>query len=192
MSINVNVLTPPPTAPQQVATAVFANNYQNTTKLCCLDGSNNLGHKVITPNSFAEMYVYANTTATVVGATNTFYQFSSANWLLSPFSQNFVVEGTTGLKYTGTATGVFYCQANINATTGTNNQVCQFVLHKNSTPVSSSRLIQTMSNLLGQNGLCSCILQLATNDIVSLYIANGTASNNITLTDVSFEIFQLN
>ena len=189
MSVNVNVLAVPPSVSSQIVTASNANLQQAFTKLVVHDGTN-LGYKVHVIGH-AESYVFGNTTATPITVINTNVQFTQATQTLNPLSVNFDISGN-GLRYIGTGNGTFFVHINLNAISGAGAQQCSFYTAKNGTILSNSKCSQKIDSGAGQNGVSSTIVSLTTNDIITLWMANNTATNSITITDVSFEAFALN
>lgn len=193
MSVNINSITPLATVPVQVQTAINANNVTNlanATKTVVLDASNALGY-ISRPKAYGEIYVTGNTTATSIATAGTFVQFTSSNWLSNALNSQFVLNSTTGIQYTGSASGNFYVIFNVSATTSVNNQVCSFLIYKNGAPLANCRSSNSLSNALPQNAVLSGIVNLANSDILSLYLTNFTNTNAITLQDVSFEVIAI-
>ena len=188
MSISVNTLAPPATVSAQIVAASNANFQQSFTKLVVHDGIN-LGYKNHI-RAFGEIYVFGNTTATPIAVQNTNYQFSQGVYIVNPLSVNFDASGN-GMRYLGEA-GVFFVHANLNAISGATGQQCSFYLARNGTIFNNTKCSQAIESTKGQNGICSEVMSLTTNDIVTLWMANNSASNSITITDLSFEIFALN
>ena len=189
MSVNVNILAVPPTVSAQIVTASNANPQQAFTKLVVHDGTN-LGYKVHVIGH-AESFVFGNTTATPITVINTNVQFTQGIQTLNPLSVNFDISGN-GLRYIGTENGTFFVHINLNAISGAGAQQCSFYTAKNGVILNNSKCSQRIDNNAGQNGVSSTIVSLTTNDIITLWMANNTAANSITITDVSFEAFALN
>ena len=189
MSVNVNILAVPPTVSAQIVTASNANPQQAFTKLVVHDGTN-LGYKVHVIGH-AESFVFGNTTATPITVINTNVQFTQGIQTLNPLSVNFDISGS-GLRYIGKVVGTFFVHINLNAISGSGAQQCSFYTAKNGAILSNSKCSQRIDNGAGQNGVSSAIVSLTTNDIITLWMANNTAANSITITDVSFEVFALN
>jgi len=189
MSINVTILPVPPTVPAQIVTSSNGNLQQAFTKLVVHDGTN-LGYKVHV-RGHAESYVFGNATATPITVINTNVQFTQGTQTLNPLSVNFDISGN-GLRYIGTENGTFFVHINLNAISGAGAQQCSFYMAKNGAILSNSKCSQKIDSGAGQNGVCSTIISLTTNDIITLWMANNTANNSITITDVSFEAFALN
>ena len=189
MSVNVNILAVPPTVSAQIVTASNANPQQAFTKLVVHDGTN-LGYKVHVIGH-AESFVFGNTTATPITVINTNVQFTQGIQTLNPLSVNFDISGS-GLRYIGTSVGTFFVHINLNAISGSGAQQCSFYTGKNGAILTNSKCSQKIDNGAGQNGVSSAIVSLTTNDIITLWMANNTAANSITITDVSFEVFALN
>ena len=189
MSVNVNILAVPPTVSAQIVTASNANPQQAFTKLVVHDGTN-LGYKVHVIGH-AESFVFGNTTATPITVINTNVQFTQGIQTLNPLSVNFDISGS-GLRYIGTSVGTFFVHINLNAISGSGSQQCSFYTGKNGAILTNSKCSQKIDSGSGQNGVSSAIISLTTNDIITLWMANNTAANSITITDVSFEVFALN
>ena len=188
MSINVNLLTPPATVSAQIVTASNANLQQAFTRHVVHDGTT-LGYKNHI-RAFGEIYVFGNTAATPIAVLNTNYQFTQGVYIVNPLTVNFDASGN-GMRYLGEA-GVFFVHANLNAISGATGQQCSFYLARNGTIFNNTKCSQAIESTKGQNGICSAVISLTTDDIVTLWMANNSASNSITITDLSFEIFALN
>ena len=188
MSININTLAPPPTVSAQIVTASNGNLQQAFTRHVVHDGTT-LGYKNHV-RAFGEIYVFGNTTSTPIATVNTNYQFTQGVYIVNPLSVNFDASAN-GLRYLGEA-GVFFVHANLNAVSGATGQQCSFYLARNGTIFNNTKCSQSVDTSRGQNGICSGVMSLTTNDIVTLLMANNSAANSITITDLSFEVFALN
>ena len=188
MSINVNTLAPPPTVSAQIVSASNGNLQQSFTRHIVHDGTT-LGYKNHV-RAFGEIYVFGNATATPIANVNTNYQFTQGVYIVNPLSINFDASGN-GIRYLGES-GVFFIHANLNAISGATGQQCSFFLAKNGTIFNNTKCSQSVDSTRGQNGISSGIMTLTTNDIITLWMANNSASNSITITDLSFEVFALN
>lgn len=196
MSVNINILAVPPSVSAQIVTASNSNLQQAFTRHVVHDGTN-LGYKNHV-RGFGEVYFFGNAVATPVSVVNTNYQFQQSVYTVNPLSVNFDTSGY-GLRYLGIpgvfypVTGVFYVHANLNAlSSATSTQLCSFYLALNGTIQNNTKCSQSIENSKSQNGTCSAIMSLSTNDIVTLWMANNTVNNAITITDLSFEAFALN
>lgn len=188
MSINVNTLAPPPTVSAQIVSSSNGNLQQAFKRHVVHDGTN-LGYKNHI-RAFGEIYVFGNTASTPIPTVNTNYQFTQGVYIVNPLSVDFDASGN-GIRYLGEA-GVFFVHANLNAISGANSQQCSFYLAKNGTIFNNTKCSQAVESSKVQNGISSGIMSLTTNDIITLYMANNSAGNSITITDLSFEVFALN
>ena len=188
MSINVNTLAPPPTVSAQIVSASNGNLQQAFTRHIVHDGTT-LGYKNHV-RAFGEIYVFGNATPTPITTVNTNKEFTQGVYIVNPLTVNFDASGN-GIRYLGEA-GVFFVHANLNAISGAAGQQCSFYLAKNGTIFNNTKCSQAVESTKGQNGISSGIMSLTTNDIITLWMANNTANNSITITDLSFEVFALN
>ena len=188
MSINVNTLAPPPTASAQIVSSSNGNLQQAFTRHIVHDGTT-LGYKNHV-RAFGEIYVFGNATPTPITTVNTNKEFTQGVYIVNPLTVNFDASGN-GIRYLGEA-GVFFVHANLNAISGAAGQQCSFYLAKNGTIFNNTKCSQAVESTKGQNGISSGIMSLTTNDIITLWMANNTANNSITITDLSFEVFALN
>jgi len=136
-------------------------------------------------NSFphANAYYENNITETVIVTTNAFVK-PAGSWLSSS-SEEFTVDGTGKLTYTGTVRKHFHIVSNFDMTTASNSQIIAFKWFKNGTtplPAQVKRKVGTGSDLGAASVHADAMLN--ENDYVELKVANATSISNITLQNV--------
>jgi len=136
-------------------------------------------------NSFphANAYYEDNVTATVIVAIDAFVK-PAGSWLSSS-SEEFTVDATGKLTYTGTIEKHFHIVSNFDMTTASNSQIIAFRWFKNGTtplPAQVKRKVGTGSDLGAASVHADAMLN--ENDYVELKVANATSISNITLQNV--------
>lgn len=147
-----------------------------------IDNSSNIGH----------YYMVSNATVTSIPLQSTFYKILGATSDGS-FVEKFDVTTTDNKAvYTGSLVGFYKVHVVVSATTGGNREL-ELAIYKNGVISTQSRAKgTTRSNGKAQNFSCQDILQLNENDYIEVYIANNTASQDITVEDLNVVVTRLN
>lgn len=129
---------------------------------------------------YGQVYMQGNSTATVIASTATPVKVAGT-WTVDIGSS---FTGTTGgrLTYTGAETQVCRVETSLSlAPVSGANQHISVYLAKNGTTIAGSRQIAHISNGAEMNMSLTWQLSLATNDYIEVFVQNGTATNNITV-----------
>lgn len=137
---------------------------------------------------YGQIYEEGNASATTMSVTSTFYDATLSGTTLSTEAANFDSPATGDLRYTGATDRVFLVMASATATCATASQSMDFAIGIDGTKQDGS-LVNIDSEASSQaNGFAiSFICTLSQNEVLTVMIANNTATNNITLTDFNLK-----
>lgn len=129
---------------------------------------------------YGQVYMQGNSTATVIASTATPVKVAGT-WTVDIGSS---FTGTTGgrLTYTGAETQVCRVETSLSLdpVSGANQHISVY-LAKNGTTIAGSRQMAHISHGAEMNMSLTWQLSLATNDYIEVFVQNGTATNNITV-----------
>lgn len=129
---------------------------------------------------YGQVYMQGNSTATVIASTATPVKVAGT-WTVDIGSS---FTGTTGgrLTYTGAETQVCRVETSLSLdpVSGSNQHISVY-LAKNGTTIAGSRQMAHVSHGAEMNMSLTWQLSLATNDYIEVFVQNGTATNNITV-----------
>ena len=130
-----------------------------------------------------QVSVQNNTIVTDITAQNEFVEAGLNGVLDTSTVVNFtaLTDGRIGLRYTGSDTRIFWCYGSYDGVAG-NNQMLAIRLAKNgeSIPETECRAF-TASNQQEAKLVCSWMIELATNDTLSIVLANASNTHDITI-----------
>lgn len=130
-----------------------------------------------------QVSIQNNTTVTDVVVAGTFYESGVNGTLDSSTVVNFtaLTDNRLGLRYTGNDTRIFWVYGSADCTAG-NNQMLAIRLAKNGTPIPATECRAfTGSNAQEGKLVTTWMIELATNDVVTLVLANPDATVDITI-----------
>ena len=196
--INVNSIALPPTVPAQIVTAILASDNETATKQVVLDPTNLLlSYKTIN-KSFANIYFNGSAVATTMSTANTFVLVQNTAFVLNPLALNFsltagATQSSSRLTYNGTSACPMRvsCSCNV-VVSGSNNQSVTTTLFLNGVAITNATAkswLQTAG--FSQNNAMFAMVNLNPNDYIELFVANATANNNVTVTDLTIEAVSL-
>ena len=190
MSINVQLLSPTPTASQLVATTSGASeNTDAQTKVVVLNtGGTDLKY-INRTKSYCEINFYGNTTVTTVTAIATPVVVSSILFQLNAFSTGMTLGNNSRLIFS--YSGKYLIQISLSCFTGVNNQTIAGLIALNGNVILSTQQTSDVSSARSQNITLSAILNITATNYVELYIQNNTATNSITVSSCNIQAFIL-
>jgi len=198
MSINVNSIALPPTVVAQVVTAIQATDNETATRQAVIDPTGLLlAYKTIN-KSFGNIYFNNSSVATTISTANTLVLVQNSAFVLNSLALGFSLTAGTSqsssrLTYNGTSANPFRVSCTCNVmVAGSNNQSVTSALFLNGVAIPSAvgkSWIQT--NNQAQNNAMVAMLTLNPNDYVEMYVANGTANNNVTVIDCTLDAVSL-
>ena len=200
MSINVNTILPPQTILQQVVTAVNASANELSTRSVVLDPTGLLlSYKTIN-KSFGAISFNGNVTSTPITTAGIFYLVSNSSYVLNSLSNKFSLtsSGITGaassrLTYNGAAACPFHISSSVTyLCAGSNNQNIVTQLSQNGVLIPTTKATSALAaaNLSQCNNMIA-VVNLNPNDYIECQVANLTASNNVSITDIIISILSL-
>jgi hypothetical protein len=130
-----------------------------------------------------QVSIQNNTTVTDVVVAGTFYESGVNGTLDSSTVVNFtaLTDNRLGLRYTGFDNRIFWFYGSADCTAG-NNQMLAIRLTKNGTSIPETECRAfTGSNAQEGKLVTTWMIELATNDVVTLVLANPAATTDITI-----------
>jgi hypothetical protein len=137
------------------------------------------------------LYMANNATATTVSSTGVFYKVAGTS--VAGTTQRFTSSTDNRMTYTGAAVALFRVTLIASLSAGS-AQVIRMRIGKNGTSLEESQArFETTVAATGRAFCVSCqiILQMSPNDYVEPFIANDTASTNITANDLTFTVARI-
>ena len=130
-----------------------------------------------------QVSVQNNTTVTDIITQNEFVEAGLNGSLDASTVVNFtaLTDNKIGLRYTGSDDRIFWCYGSADAVAG-NNQMLAIRLAKNGTSIPETECRAfTASNQQEGKLVCSWMIELATNDTLSIVLANASNTHDITI-----------
>ncbi len=130
-----------------------------------------------------QVSVQGNTTVTNITAVNTFVETGFNGTLDTSTAVYFsaLTDNRIGVRYTGSNTRIFWCYGSYDGVAN-NNQMLAIRLAKNGTSIPETECRAfTASNQQEAKLVCSWMIELATNDTISIVLANASNDHDITL-----------
>lgn len=141
----------------------------------------------LTP-SLGQIHQIDNVAATVISDTTNFFALNMSATTLDA-SSNFDSPATGQLRYTGLPPVKALCWASLSMTSGSSNQVTETGFGINGTAIDVTHLTRKIGSGADAGAVSNVhILDLVTNDIVSMFIKNVTGANNVTIGDMHLVI----
>lgn len=158
-------------------------NLDNTAFLLNCIGVSNSGN-------IAQYYMVNNATITPIALSNTFYKILGTT-TSGPYVQKFTLTDNRA-TYVGALSGYFKVTVVLSASSGNNQILNVRVAVGGVTVASSDSTISTSGSGRVENIKIQAIVSLSNGNYVEIFIANGTAANDITVSDLNVIIERLN
>lgn len=139
-----------------------------------------------------QVYMQGNATATVVSATNTFYNISGTT-TASADNSKYITNGTTRLINDASIDRKYLINCVLSFTSTAGN-VCEFGFYDSKLgAVRAPSRTKSTANAAGraENVVFSCIVNHSAGDYLEVVVANTTASNNVTVDGLNFTITEI-
>lgn len=186
--INVDVAATIPNEGYIIENPNFAGGGTYTAGVTFSDNKAAWGSGIGVPASASvgNAYMEANATATTIAATSTFVKAAGAT-TMGAITQRFS-HTANRLTYTGSATRSFAVESIVSLTSG-NTNVVAVAIYKNGAivPGGVSR-VTTSGSGKSENVSTQAVVSLATDDYVEMWVANESAVQGITVSDLSLLI----
>lgn len=142
-------------------------------------------------SAICQYYMTANASATTISATGTFVKVAGTT-TAGTLNQKFTTATTNRATYSGALTENFRVVAFATMTSG-NNQTLRMRIAKNGVtlPDSTSRFQTTGSGDASSIGTQTFLTMVPT-DYIEVFVTNDTATNSITVTDLSVTVSRIN
>jgi hypothetical protein len=163
----------PATGDLIVGTDISDSNNTKTFKVGEIAGLTGEHMEYFAADSGAATTISNNTSFFLLNATTT-----------SNVSSGNLTHTNNRITYTGTETKTFKLVATCNGTT-TSNNVIHFAFHKNGTIVTSSEQDTKADGTVVLPTAFQCLVELATDQYVEVFVKNSTGSNNFTLQHIN-------
>jgi hypothetical protein len=132
-----------------------------------------------TQSAYGECYI-SSITATTIATTGTFVKVAGTT--TAGTLSNFTHPSSNRLTYTGTATRKFLITVALSFH-GTNGNDYKFAFYENTSTALTTSIISTTATGAGSlaHVSCQCIVELATNEYIEVFVTNADAANNATV-----------
>lgn len=139
-------------------------------------------------NAVTQFYMTANATTTTIGSSGTFVKVAGTTTEVSAVTQKFDNATSNRAEYTGAFPGSFLVTVFASMTSGNNQDLRMRVAVNGTTLAESTSRFQTSGSGAASNIGAQAMVSLTSNDYVEIFVANDTAANNITVTDLNVTI----
>jgi hypothetical protein len=143
----------------------------------------------VTQSAYGECYITGTPVVTTIGTQNIYVKVAGTT--TAGILSNFTSPANNKLMYTGDATRKFFVSSALSYH-GTTNDFSFAVKKNNSAIVASSAILTTGD---GANDLThvssQCIVELATDDFIEVFVTNTDAANNATVDQMNLTTFAL-
>ena len=134
----------------------------------------------------AQVTMHGNATATVIATTGT--PVKTAGTFVVGEVSTFTADNTGKLTYTGATTSTVQFVASVTLDVVGTNQDLTVQFYKNGIALPAAKISRTVTaGSVGNVGLFYNV-SMTSQDYVEIYVANGTSTNNITVTDCLFGV----
>lgn len=138
-----------------------------------------------------QVYMHNNSTATVVGSSNTFYKVSGTT---TPSADNSkVLSSNNRLTVDAAVTRKYLIHCDLSFNSGTND-VCEFGFYDSKLgTVRTPSKTKSTANSAGraENISFACVVQFVQGDYLEIHCANTSGARNITVTDLNFIVTEI-
>ena len=145
----------------------------------------------VTQSAYGECYITGTPVVTTIVAQNQYVKVAGTTTTTAGILSNFTSPANNKLMYTGGATRKFFVSSALSYH-GTTNDF-SFAIKKNNSAIVASSAILTTGD--GANDLThvssQCIVELATDDFIEVFVANTDAANNATVDQMNLTAFAL-
>lgn len=146
---------------------------------------------IVNTSAVCQYYMTGNATATTISGTGTFVKVAGVTTPVSGLTQRFDLTTDNRALYDGASSAAFRLVAFASMTSG-NNQTLRIRVAVNGTTLAqSTSSCQTSGSGAASNIGTQTISSLAPGDYIEIFVANDTAANNITVTDLNVTIARL-
>jgi hypothetical protein len=143
----------------------------------------------VTQSAYGECYITGTPVVTTIGTQNIYVKVAGTT--TAGILSNFTSPANNKLMYTGDATRKFFVSSALSYH-GTTNDF-SFAIKKNNSAIVASSAILTTGD--GANDLThvssQCIVELATDDFIEVFVTNTDAANNATVDQMNLTTFAL-
>ena len=134
----------------------------------------------------AQVTMHGNATATVISTTDT--PVKTAGTFVVGAVSTFTADNTGKLTYTGAITTTVQIVASVTLDVVGTNQDLTVHLFKNGISLPNAKISRTVTSGSAGNVSLFYNVSMAASDYVEIYVANGSSTNNITVTDCLFGV----
>ena len=137
------------------------------------------------------MSMINNTTYTSIPNTAVYYKAAGVT-TASTLNSKFSTPSGNNLTYTGAFSQAFIIQVNCNVRTSVSTQNINIGIAKNGTFLTESEMtILCAAGSTPSFGATQCVVEMAINDYVELYVRNTSSVNNVMVSDMNFSITKI-
>jgi hypothetical protein len=146
------------------------------------------GTGFVNTNAVTQYTMTGNATATVIGGTGTFVKVAGTTVPETSVTQKFSNATSNRALYSGAFIGQFLVTVFASMTSGNNQNLAMRIAVNGTTVAASNALFQTSGSGAASNIGTQLLRTLNPNDYVEVFVANNTAANNITVSDLNVTV----
>jgi hypothetical protein len=139
-------------------------------------------------NAVTQYYMTGSATATTIASTGTFVKIAGTTTEVTSVTQKFSNSTSNRAQYTGAFPGSFLVTVFASMTSGNNQNLRMRVAVNGTTMAESTSRFQTSGSGAASNIGTQAMVSLSTNDYVEVFVANDTATTNITVSDLNVTV----
>jgi len=143
-------------------------------------------------SAIAQYYMTSNATATTIGSSGTFVKAAGTTTPVSALVQKFDLATSNRAGYTGASSAAFRVNVFASMTSGNNQNLRMRIAVNGTTLAESTARFQTSGSGAASNIGTQALISMVPTDYVEVFVANDTAANNITVTDLNVTVTRLN
>ena len=139
--------------------------------------------------AYVNYFDFSSGSVTNIVASNTWYKLNTST--TQGFSRDGLVHSTNRVTWTGTTTRVFKLEGIVSVESGNNNQIHVAFFKNGELHPCSEQDVTTSGSGRASNIAFHCLIQLAQNDYIEVWVKNASGTTGITLDNVNVIVSQL-
>ena len=139
--------------------------------------------------AYINYFDFSSGSVTNIVASNTWYKLNTST--TQGFSRDGLVHSTNRVTWTGATTRVFKLEGIVSVESGNNNQIHVAFFKNGELHPCSEQDVTTSGSGRASNIAFHCLIQLAQNDYIEVWVKNASGTTGITLDNVNVIVSQL-
>ena len=139
--------------------------------------------------AYNNYFDFSSGAVTTIAQADTWYKLNTTT--TQGFSRDGLVHSNNRITWTGTTTRVFKVEGIVSVESGNNNQIHVGFYKNDALWPCSEQEVTTSGTGKASNIAFHCLLELAQNDFIEVWVKNATGTNDVTLDNVNVIVSQL-